>query len=620
MHKASAVTVTLVIVSFISSMKITRGMNIPLENQGLAYLRGQVARASPMGPADARTGWPKDLKRISFDREAGYLIFPSEETFAEALDSLEAKVKNFKFDKGQTSYLMGLIRNSSNSTEVGNMLMKYSPLSEEVLIAFLNKRFPAELVKQVLEVNIQFSEKVEAAYRSTAVTQGVRDQIDQQRLKNIAYDDPALVEFEDGFTGFESLRKKRLKEETAFLANGADPESPRNPANAATAVDDVLAAVLNKYNEVRIGVDVYVALPGKDIRVAGANKRILNYLRTNGDIPRNRIPTREPANGLLKTASPPPIDPGIEVEPNAKYNTNCGAVSIGGANDGTGRLSFDIRGVRNTDFQYYWDFGDGFVSYKRNPTHKYLDGQTSHKAGVTVYGPMGTTCNPSGSGTGVSTPGGACAAVLQVAGTNGLNVSFAALSIYGTPPFTHIWDFGDTTTANTGVNNSPSHTYSHGGTYGVTVTIVDSSLCSATSFGGVSVSANPPNLCDNRDKEKEIWTSPDKTHKFKHKFKMKNFLNTPSRIKAIIRPHYKGFLNIWWPDSTACTISIYGYVYTSITDPCDTETALNIPTESDTKFVLRAGYTFGMPSVSVKPNKAFTTATAYGGTSTLSFQ
>jgi hypothetical protein len=618
MNKASTLAATVLVSLAASGQPILRFETAPTDFPANAI---NVQRTGPL-PAVSTNLNPLSqeiFSRIRFDPEAGYLVFASQGSFNQALNALEDEIDDFKLDHGQTSHLLGLIRAANDNSETKNLLIKHSPLSDEVLIAFLNKRFPAEMVQQVLDANIQLSEKVAAAYQTAPLPRNIRSQIDQKRLKNIAYNNPVLRDFEDRFSGYESLRKKGLERETAFLATGADPESPANPANEPTAVDDVLATVLNKHKEVKIGVDVYVALREKDIRVAGADKAILNYIRTNGDVPRNRVPVGEPANGLLKASSPPPIDPRIEVEPNAKYNMNCGGVEIGGTNDGTGRMSFNVKDVRDPGFQYYWDFGDGLVSYKRNPSHKYSDGQSNHKVGVTVFSPMGTACSPNGSGTSVSAPGNSCGAVLQVADKNELTVTFAATSIFGTPPLNHNWDFGDTTTANTGINNTATHTYSHGATFGVTVTIVDSNLCSATSGGGVTVSKNAPPSCDNRGKEKDKWLSPNKTHKFNHKFKLKNFLNTPSRIKARIGTHYKGLLNIWWPDSTASTISIFGDVYTSVSKPCDTEQSISVGPESDTKFVLRAKYLFNVPGISVKPNKVFTTATAYGGSNTLTF-
>jgi hypothetical protein len=621
-HKTPAIVV-IVIATFLTLGSISLGLVQSTPGRywrATAYNDNQGTGDSYASSANMRASSQDNYSRISFDPATSYLAFPNKDAFNEAVNSLEEEVNNFKFDKGQTSYLLGFIRATNDNGDVKNTLIKYSPLSDEVLIAFLNKGFPAEIVQRVLEENIQFSEKVEAAYQAATLPREIRNQVNQKRLKNIAYNNPVLRAFENRYIGYQSLRKKKIEEETAFLATGADPESPSNPANEATMVDDVLATVLNKYREVKIGRDVYIALPSKDIRVADGNQRTLNYIRTHGDIPRNNVSAREPANGFPKASAPPPIDPGIEVEPNAKYNLDCGGVVIGGTNDGTAKISFDVKNVKERGVQYYWDFGDGFVSYKRNPTHKYMNGLPNHKVTVAVYNTLGAKCNSGGSGTGVVTPGGgACASIISVTGTNGLVADFSATPLGGVPPYLYTWDFGDGSTANTGSSNNVSHSYNQSSTYAVTVTITDGTGCTTTSFVNVTVhKIFPPTPdCDKRDKEKGSWTSTDNKHKFNHKFKLKNFLGMNSKLKASVGPHRKGWLGIWWPDSTACTVSMYGYVYTpKETDPCGTQHPVNLYKSNTTSYLLDT-YTFGTSYVSVLPNSIFSTGTAYGGTSTL---
>lgn len=570
---------------------------------------------SSTSPTHPNAGSQDKYARVSFNASAGYLTFPSKDAFDAAVDALEDEVKSFKFDKGQTSQLLGLARGANDPGEVRNALLKHSPLSGEVLVAFLGKGFPAEVVRAVLEENIQFSEKVEAAYLAANIPRAVRQQVDQKRLKNIAYDDPALRAVEDRYVGYQSLRRKKIEEETAFLATGADPESPSNPANEATAVDDVLASLLNKYGEVKIGTDVYVVLPSKDVRVAGGSQLALNHIRTHGDIPRNRVPARESANGLPKASSPPPVDPGIEVEPNAKYNTDCGGTSVGGANDGTGRLSFNVVNVRDQSLQYYWDFGDGFVSYKRNPTHKYTDGQPNHKVTVTVYNTQGATCSPGGGGVGVGAPTGSCSSHVS-ATKNELHVSLDATVISGTPPYTYTWNFGDGTTPNTSGNHMAYHTYASSGTYGATVTIVDANGCTSVAPVAFTVAKNPPDECRQKDSEKDRWYTADKKHKFQHKLKLKKLFGFSSKLAATVRPSYKGFLNLWWPDYTACALTVAGTVYTSTAEFCDTAHTFNF-SDANTTFYLRDKYKFGKP-VWVKPYSVSSTGTAHGGTLTIS--
>ncbi|HYG79460.1 MAG TPA: hypothetical protein VD861_03690, partial [Pyrinomonadaceae bacterium] len=273
-----------------------------------AHSRNTPAPESQPTPAQRTAGPRAEVSRAVFNPDAGYLTFPNREAFDATLNALEDEIKNYKFDKGQTPRLVGLIRDSKNGGEVRDALIRHSPLSEEVLLTFLGRDFPADVVGQVLEENVQFSEKVDAVYLAARLPKEVRQRIDRKRLGNIAYNNPVLQAFESRFAGFQSLRKKRIEAETAFLATGADPDVPSNPANEPTAVDDVLAAVLNRHGEVKVGRDVYISLPDKDVKVADGNSRTLSYIRARGDIPWNPVPGREPDNGFARATAPPPVD------------------------------------------------------------------------------------------------------------------------------------------------------------------------------------------------------------------------------------------------------------------------------------------------------------------------
>jgi PKD repeat protein len=65
------------------------------------------------------------------------------------------------------------------------------------------------------------------------------------------------------------------------------------------------------------------------------------------------------------------------------------------------------------------------------------------------------------------------ATAAPISGPAPLNVTFTSTVSGGTPTYTYLWNFGDTTTDTTA---SPSHTYNTAGTYAVTLTVTDSTL------------------------------------------------------------------------------------------------------------------------------------------------
>lgn len=588
----------------------------------------------------ARVSLNGDYSRISYDASRGYLVFPNQETFQAAVNSLEDEVTNFQYDQGQTASLLALINNSNNVGTVKNELIAKSPLSDEVLIAFMNKGFPLTMIKEVLFENINFSEQVERTYTGLDLPIGIRNQIDAERLNHIALDNPVLNAFEKRFHNYTSLRKETVDATSQFLKNGGEPESPQNPSNKFNAADDALSALLNEYGEVKIGNDVYISLEMGDIKVAGGSTAIVNYIRNTGTFPRTTIPVSEPANGLPKSSNPAPIDPVITVEPNAIYNLNCGGIEIEQGNLTAQRFSFGIKNKETTGLSYYWDFGDGYVSYQPFPQHEYTDGVASHNVTVTIYNSYGVSCNPPGSGATITHTNCTYTGVLySTTGSGTYNIDFNA-EIFGAPlPATYQWDFGDGGFAMGGFDNTISHSYSTYGTYTASVTVTDATGCQSTftktvTISNVSGGNNVNNTvvsptvtaqCDPRDKDKDSWTSPDGNHKFNHKFKLKNFLGiTPSKLTATINCYRKGFRDKWWPDWTQNTIDMAGTVYyPDGNDLCGNSVTISTGTAQTSA----ANYSYHTeidnviqpqgPKYRVSPNSMSSVATAYGGSSTL---
>ncbi|MFC2112261.1 PKD domain-containing protein [Bacteroidota bacterium] len=138
---------------------------------------------------------------------------------------------------------------------------------------------------------------------------------------------------------------------------------------------------------------------------------------------------------------------------------------------GCAPLSVDF--VNNSEYgdQYLWDFGNGSVSYKKNPSFTYYEAGT-FQISLTVYGPGGTDTHneildvkrtPTAY-TNVSPP---------LVFVNDVPVKCFNLSS-DTVNASYLWDFGDGTTSDT---LQPAHVYTEPGRYDITLTVTNGNEC-----------------------------------------------------------------------------------------------------------------------------------------------
>jgi len=124
------------------------------------------------------------------------------------------------------------------------------------------------------------------------------------------------------------------------------------------------------------------------------------------------------------------------------------------------------------DMEYFWDFGDGFTSTERNPTHTFTPGTKGSGICLTVGLPNSnnskdlpnTTCIP-------SPPPPNTPYINASEGNNGL-VSFTIMNFSIATVHSCTWNFGDQTGQQQfGASAFASHTYSKNGLYNVSVTM-----------------------------------------------------------------------------------------------------------------------------------------------------
>jgi len=127
-------------------------------------------------------------------------------------------------------------------------------------------------------------------------------------------------------------------------------------------------------------------------------------------------------------------------------------------------------------YTYLWSFDDGQTSDSQNPTHTFA-ASGSYFVTVTVTDALQSTATSNAVSIVASSVTTSLLAVTAIATTSTsgappLEVSFSASASGGTPPYSYLWNFGDTTT---NAAQNPTHTFGSVGTYFVYVTVTDAS-------------------------------------------------------------------------------------------------------------------------------------------------
>jgi len=192
------------------------------------------------------------------------------------------------------------------------------------------------------------------------------------------------------------------------------------------------------------------------------------------------------ANGCSAT-----INSNVNIYPNPVVTFSAPAACFGMTNSFTDQSTITSGTIQ----VYSWDFGDGFSSSLRNPTHKYLQTGTytvsltvtsSNGCSGTVSKPV--TVNPVPSADFSNTT------VCRNQSTSFTNLS----SVTGGSITSWSWSFGDG--SNSSIQN-PSHVYMISGNINVGLIVTSSNGCSDTIFKNINVKGLPvaafsaPNVC-----------------------------------------------------------------------------------------------------------------------------
>ncbi len=127
--------------------------------------------------------------------------------------------------------------------------------------------------------------------------------------------------------------------------------------------------------------------------------------------------------------------------------------------------------VDNVSYSWCWNFGDGYIAFEQNPTHRYSDKKVSDYIGILSV--ISDSKEMGIDTTKISIKQKLTADLFPEYGTYKVNesISFSDLSTGGFPPYTRNWDFGDDT--NSTLQN-PEHIYLNSGLFKGNIIVSDS--------------------------------------------------------------------------------------------------------------------------------------------------
>lgn len=547
------------------------------------------------------------LGNIKYNSNLQMLEFTDAAQFKATMTKIETDAKNFQFDKGNTQLLLNALNgcnvNDFNNDDIDEddkdvsdipqnvikLLRRNTPLSDTVLLTFLRKSFKPNKIKRVLLKNCDFTSRVSDYYELMTLPSEIRTILDAKRIDHVPYI-PGFDDFEKLFPNYISFKKYINEQERTFLIGGGDPLSPSNPKRAPKTLIGAESVVFNQYKEVKIGNTILKRLATQNVYIKNGSETILNAIRQTGQVPQLTPPTLEPENGFPIAQAPPIVDTNILVQPTDSYNQNCGGEIGTSASQGE-RVNYSTT-AGGSNYKYYWNFGDGYVSYKRNPSHKYVGTAEQFSVTVTPYDSQGNPCgvppqpggSTGGTGGGGGTTGGTppCGtAYVFASALNGFNSNINVnvnIAGYTSGPIHYFIQFGDGSTATGDWYSNGFKLITHGfplgqyTTYNIAISITYANTVCGLNVGSkitFNQPPQPPNICcDVRDREKQKNISPDNDHKFNHKLVLHNyaFFGFGGKFTADVNTYKrigKGFVKFWFQDWAYGCVDIQGNYFST---------------------------------------------------------
>lgn len=539
------------------------------------------------------------MGNINYNSQLQMLEFTDLNQFNLAISKLEENLKNYQLDKGNTQMLLSAL-NTCNISEYNNaeeeddddenegtsnsniihLLRKNVPLSDTVLLTFLRKNFPINKVKQVLMKNIDFTDRVSDFFDKMNLPQAMVNQINQKRVDHVPYY-PIYDDFEKLFPGYVSYKKYINEQERLYILAGNNPKIlTSNPKYIGKTLHGAEAVLFNKYKEVKIGNAIYKIMDEQNVVIKNGSLTLLNQIRQLGKVPQYSPPLNEPLNGILKSQAPAIVDTNIVIDPTNIYNIDCGGpIEVG---DAAGRLSFSVK-AGGSGYKYYWDFGDGYISYKANPTHNFVS--SSKIVTVTIYDPQGYPCGSSSANVGAGNTGTSLCGNGFISATNdgGYHGTINCTALFNNytngSAISYTVNYGDGTADQTGTTYNQQITFTNYYPSGINkiytpTVILNYNGCKVFLSYSLLIKENSStqNCCDKRDKEKIALVDnfPDITKYFIHKIVLHNVVFMGGRFTADVNTYkyikFIGFFPSW---SQGCVDLTGNYLTTnSLDNPC----------------------------------------------------
>lgn len=343
-------------------------------------------------------------------------------------------------------------------------------------------------------------------------------------------DDPVLAAFESQLR-FTSVRKVFLQRECEELANGTDPDQIEDHH----LVDDILAAMVNASYQLQIGADIFY-MPTEET----------TYQIRNSDYGALRALERGANPYQLENVTVLTAAGGCDA--NFSVNTDNASTVVGYSFTGT---------PTGPDVSFFWEFGDGQISYEQNPIHEYASNGT-YTVCLTVESTQPDLCVDRLCKDVLVGEGG-CQAffIWNETGQEG-GVCFLDNSIVLGNVVSWEWNFGDGSAGSNQQN--PCHTFPCDKTYLVTLHITTAAGCH--SYVTEPVNVDSYQCCGKKAKTSGEAYYNDAKNKIKYK---QRHLQLPFiyRVVAKMKNYRRKPNGNWKKEKADLKIETLGYVFTA---------------------------------------------------------